>query len=595
MVINKARLISGILGANSLVSPDSDFIDSSYDKGVAVTSVTMSVYSSIDSLPTSAATGTKALVTSNNTLYIYNSGWYKIAIINNFNPQWITQPNSTYDLAINGTATTITVVASDSDDVPITYIAVTDSDFDLIATVTHDSDKHNTWTVVPLDSENGAATGGTGTITFKASDGVNLVSAVSTFSLTFGPDWTDSDSITETILRANESTDYDQFGYLKGTAVSGDGNYIAVGNWYDDGASDGGFTNEGCVNIFVRSGSSWSLQQVLRSPNARTSGYFGKSVSLDDTGTYLLIGAEGEQISSVTIGRAYVYKRSGTTWSLSQALTQSDTTSGDTFGYSCSISKDGTVAAIGAYAHDGPGDTVSNSGSVYRFSRSGETWSEDEIVQSASPAVNQYFGTSVALSEDGTYMIVGAQGTSSFRGSVTLFSWNGTSWDLDQTFNGPSGTGRLGFDVDISDDGVYAISGAYLNTPDQAYIWVRSGSTWTQQQMLTASDANSTDNFGVSVALSGDGNYCVVGAQYEDGGSGDPISQSGAAYVFQRSGSSWSQIIKLTASDAQANDWFGHPVRMNTDATILAICAGSEDGGAGDPYIAAGAVYVYKS
>jgi len=188
MALTKTRIIAGLLGANSLIAPDSDFVNTSYDKGVAVSSGTMSVYSSIDSLPVSASTGTKALVTSTNTLYIYNNGWYKIAIINNFNPQWITQPNSTYDLAINGTATTITVVASDSDDVPITYTAVTDSDFDLIATVTHDSDKHNTWTIVPLDSENGAATGGTGTITFKASDGINLVSAVSTFSLSFGPD-----------------------------------------------------------------------------------------------------------------------------------------------------------------------------------------------------------------------------------------------------------------------------------------------------------------------------------------------------------------------------------------------------------------------
>ena len=186
MAVNKARTIAGVLGTNSLVSYDSDLIETSYNKGPASSSPgTMSVYSSIDSLPNSAEAGTKALITSTNSLYIYNNGWYKIAIINNFNPQWITQPDGSYSLAIDGSTTSITVLATDSDDVPITYTAVTDSNFNQIATVTHDSDKHNTWTVNPIDSENGAAIGGTGTITFKASDGINFVQAVSTFSLTF--------------------------------------------------------------------------------------------------------------------------------------------------------------------------------------------------------------------------------------------------------------------------------------------------------------------------------------------------------------------------------------------------------------------------
>lgn len=183
MVVNKARTIAGILGTNSLVSYDSDLIETSYNKGPASSSTgTMSVYSSIDSLPGSAEEGTKALITSTNTLYIYSGGWYKIAIINNFNPQWITQPNGSYALAIDGSTTTITVVATDSDDVPITYIAVTDSDFDAFATIAHDSDKDNVWTVTPT----GTSGSYSGSVTFKASDGVNLVQAVSSFTLSFG-------------------------------------------------------------------------------------------------------------------------------------------------------------------------------------------------------------------------------------------------------------------------------------------------------------------------------------------------------------------------------------------------------------------------
>ena len=180
----KNRLMARLVASSATVTPDSDYIATNLTKTQAQ-AASLSVYSSIDSLPTSASTGAKALVTSTNTLYIYNNGWYKIAIINAFNPQWITQPNGSYALAIDGSTTSITVLASDSDDVPITYTAITDSNFDAFATVTHDSDKHNVWTVTPTDSENGSATNGTGTVTFKASDGVNLVSAVSTFTLSF--------------------------------------------------------------------------------------------------------------------------------------------------------------------------------------------------------------------------------------------------------------------------------------------------------------------------------------------------------------------------------------------------------------------------
>ena len=176
----KNRLMARLVAASATITPDSDYIATNLTK-TQPQAVGLSVYSSIDSLPTSAATGTKAFVTSNNTLYFYNSGWYKIAIINSFNPQWVTEPDGSYSLAIDGSTTTITVLASDSDDVPITYTAVTDSNFDAFATIAHDSDKHNLWTVTPT----GTSGSYSGSVTFKASDGVNLVQAISSFTLSF--------------------------------------------------------------------------------------------------------------------------------------------------------------------------------------------------------------------------------------------------------------------------------------------------------------------------------------------------------------------------------------------------------------------------
>ena len=186
MALTKTRKIGKLINANrKFLAFDSDQINSTYSKGKLPTPGSVLVVSTAEDLPVSSTSGNKAIVTSTNTLYLYSNGWYKIAIINNFNPQWITQPSGSYNLAVNGTATSITVLASDSDDVPITYIATPDSDFLTFATVTHDSDKDNTWIIQPIDSENGAAVGGTGNVTFKASDGVNLVQAVSSFNLSF--------------------------------------------------------------------------------------------------------------------------------------------------------------------------------------------------------------------------------------------------------------------------------------------------------------------------------------------------------------------------------------------------------------------------
>ena len=181
MAINKARLIASMLGTNSLVSFDSDAVITSYN---APTAVGVKTYSSIDDLPSTAVTGEKALVTSINALYLYNSGWYKIALVNN-TPYWSTEANSSYDLSTTGAVTTITILAVDSEGVNPVYTATGDSGFNAIATVVKDSDNGRIFTVTPIDSENGTAIAGTGTVTFKASDGVNLATTLSTFSIAF--------------------------------------------------------------------------------------------------------------------------------------------------------------------------------------------------------------------------------------------------------------------------------------------------------------------------------------------------------------------------------------------------------------------------
>ena len=186
--MSKSRTLSSIISNDTSkiksIFTDSDSIINSTSLGVVV-SAGVNVYSSVDLLPGSASNGDQALVTDTNRLYIYSgSGWYNIALINN-TPYWITEANSSYGLATNGASTVINILAADSEGINIVYTATADSDFNQIATISKDSDNGRTFTVIPTDSDNGPQIAGTGNVTFKASDGVNLATTISTFNLSF--------------------------------------------------------------------------------------------------------------------------------------------------------------------------------------------------------------------------------------------------------------------------------------------------------------------------------------------------------------------------------------------------------------------------
>jgi len=184
----KSRLLSRLIEGDGNIKTtqlDSDVIGTSAAKSITAASGT-TIYSSADTLPVSANAGDQAFVSSTNRLYIFNgSGWYNIALINS-TPYWITEADGSYTLSTTGAVTTITMLAQDSDGINVVYTATTDSDFDNIATISKDSDNGRTFTITPIDSEGSdVANGGTGTVTFKASDGVNLVSTLSTFIISF--------------------------------------------------------------------------------------------------------------------------------------------------------------------------------------------------------------------------------------------------------------------------------------------------------------------------------------------------------------------------------------------------------------------------
>ncbi len=357
-------------------------------------------------------------------------------------------------------------------------------------------------------------------------------------------------------------------------ALSADGNTALIGAPLKKVGSN---IAQGAAYVFVRSGTTWSQQTTpsLLASDGATNDEFGYAVALSGDGNTALIGAYAKNVGSNTYqGAAYVFVRSGTTWSqqTTPSLLASDGAGSDLFGWSVALSADGDTALIGASGKS------SDKGAAYVFVRSGTTWSQQTTpsLLANNGAANDLFGASVALSADGNTALIGAYFKNSNKGAAYVFVRSGTVWSQQTTpsllaSDGAAGD-RFGYAVALSADGTTALIGAYSKSSlkGAAYIFVRSGTTWSQQTTpsLLASDGAAGDSFGYAVALSADGNTALIGASGKN-------SYKGAAYVFVRSGTTWSQQTtpSLTASDGAANDFFGYAVALSADGNTALIGA----------------------
>ncbi|KAA3597652.1 MAG: T9SS C-terminal target domain-containing protein [Calditrichaeota bacterium] len=308
---------------------------------------------------------------------------------------------------------------------------------------------------------------------------------------------------------------------------------------------------------------------------------FAEAVSID--GEYAIVGAQFDDDGTNNSGSAYIYKRSGTTWAQQAKITASDASEDDNFGISVGIS--GDYAIVGAYKND---DNGSNSGSAYIFVRSGTSWTEQAKITASDAAALDEFGVTVSI--DGDYAAVGALANDDLpfsSGSAYVFARSGTSWSEQAKLTASDAAAFDEFGCSISIKGDDLIVGARKNDDGgnesgSAYVFTRSGTSWSEQAKLTASDAAASDFFGYSVSI--DGDYVVVGSYQDDDGG----SNSGSAYVFTRSGVSWSQQAKLTASDGTINDAFGTSVGIEGDNIIV----GAPNNNAG--VVSSGAAYSFN-
>jgi hypothetical protein len=355
----------------------------------------------------------------------------------------------------------------------------------------------------------------------------------------------------------------DQFG--RTVSVSGD---VAIIGAYQD---DDVVSNSGAAYIFERVAGTWVQTVKLTASDDQDNDRFGVSVSV--SGDTAIVGAYYEDAQGSNAGAAYIFVRDGATWSEQQKLTASDGDDNDYFGYSVAVSGDKVI--VGAYGNDDGGGSA---GSAYIFARTGTTWAEQIKLVAPDPTGNDRFGDNVAL--DGDTALVDAfydddKGTNS--GSVYVFVYNGISWAEQQKLTASDGAAGDEFGISVSVDGDTAIVGAYGNADlgddtGSAYVFVRDGTTWTEQTKLTPSDAASGDFFGYSVSVSGD--VAVVGAHLDD----DNGDGSGSVYVFKRVGMTWSEQTKLTASDGAVGDRLGRSVSISGDTVIAGAYLDNENG-----------------
>jgi hypothetical protein len=384
----------------------------------------------------------------------------------------------------------------------------------------------------------------------------------------------------EAELFASDGSIYDSFGIS--VAISGD---TAVVGARRDNLPEG--SDAGSAYVFVRQGAIWSEQQKLTAGSPGAMHHFGTSVAID--GDTIAAGAPGD--AGPKKGAVYVFVRDGTTWTEQQRLTASDGMANDFLGELVAVEGDTILAGASGDDHTG-----TDGGSAYVFVRSGTTWTEQAKLIASDTWSEDYFGTAVALSGDTA--LVGAPGydhtnnSNDNEGSAYAFVRSGPSWSQQAKLTaGDAGDGdSFGYSAALSGD--TAVVGAPSDTlqgivgAGSAYAFVRSGTTWSEQQKLVASDPGQLNAFGTSAALSGE--TIVVGAPFGD----RDIPNVGSAYLFARSGTTWSEELELSeplsVDPLSGDSHFGGSVAASGDTLVVGASLG--DAGTVD----SGAAYAYR-
>ena len=384
-------------------------------------------------------------------------------------------------------------------------------------------------------------------------------------------------------LKASNTGANDAFGTV--VALSADASTLVVGAPLEDSAAVGidgdqasnAAGDAGAVYVFVRMGSTWMQQAYLKASNTGAGDRFGTAIAVSADGSTIVVGAPLEDSNATGIdgiqtnnaagsaGAVYIFSRAGTTWTQQAYVKASNTGGTDEFGSAIALSGDGNTLAVGAPNEDSndvgvngnqgnadPSVDGANFGATYVFVRAGTLWVQQAYVKASNTGNGDSFGTALALSTDGDTLAA----TAPLEDSVAL-DINGN-----QSSNAAPDAGA-------------------------GYVFRRVSGIWAQQAYLKASNTGTADQFGTSIALSGDGNTIAIGAHLEDsnatgidGASNNLANGSGAVYVFSQVAATWTSQAYVKASNTTTNDQFGFSVALSTDGNSLLVGAYLEDSGA---------------
>lgn len=454
------------------------------------------------------------------------------------------------------------------------------------------------------------------------------------------------DDAQQAYVKASNADPEDYFG--SSVAMSGDLMVVGVpresggkrGVNVDESDNTGTFT--GAVYVYERVDGIWTKVAYIKASNSDPIDFFGTSVAID--GERIVVGAVGESSASTQIngdeynnqssrsGAAYVYERVDGIWAKTAYLKAFNQDSSDGFGHAVAISGDTIV--VGAPQEDSSvrmvnGNELDNAapgaGAAYVYVYSGGTWTLQAYLKPLNTMESSNFGTSVAISGD--TVVVGAVGEKSASsgldgageddnltasGAAYIFTRRSNNWTQNAYLKSeaPQQYDTCGISVDVEGDFVVVgCSGDQMDGLAQvgsAYVYRRSSEGWVQDGYLRASNAEMEDTFGFSVSISGE--RVLVGAFAEDSNArgflGDEYNNqavnSGAAYLFERSATGWSQLAYIKASNTDAYDKFGDAVSMDGDTCVIGaleedgVGIGVNDTQLGNSKTNSGAVYVFE-
>ena len=314
----------------------------------------------------------------------------------------------------------------------------------------------------------------------------------------------------------------------------------------------------------------WGQTGKILASDGSANDQFGGFVSV--SGDTIVIGAKRDGDNGVESGSAYVFVKSGDNWIQQAKLLPDDGSALDRFGNAVSL--DGDIAVVGAI-YEG------TKGAAYIFSRDATVWTQQKKLSEGTFGGD--FGTSVSISTD--TVVIGADDIG--EGGAWVFVSSGSDWLLQRGLHiglGLDPLDRFGCSVSVSGD--TAIIGAYGDDDNgdwagAVYVFVRNGSVWTFQDKLIASDGAANDNFGISVSLSGD--FVLVGSYADDNSNG---IDAGAVYVFVREGTSWSEQAKLMPDDGAPDDTFGYSVSLYGETAVVGVHRDDDNGtNSGSAYV----------